>query len=358
MGKSGKKIYGNFASVEDIKFRQISLNEWQRLVAQKTIDYKSFFLNSKWIHVIQKQYKFKDYILGIYKKNALIGAIPFLVTPTLFFKKKLIALPFSDHLEIPGWNTSFSSPLKSFLQTLLSQYSEIQIRTFFPIEGFVTHSQEVIHLLPLEKDFELQKKKFNSSIRRNIKKALKNGLQLELSNSQKAMHEFYSLHLITRKKHGIPIQPKHYFINLYSEVIKKDLGTIATVRMANQPIAAAIFLFTDKAILYKYGASNISFLHARPNDFLFYHMIEWAINNRFELFDFGATQIKNQGLMRYKQNWGSVAKPLYRNYLFADTTHYSDEINSKKLNIVANIIQHSPKWVCRVLGEIFYKYSQ
>ena len=54
-------------------------------------------------------------------------------------------------------------------------------------------------------------KSFRESTRRNIKKSQKMGVSVVLANTGEQMEQYYRLHCLTRKKHGLPPQPKQFF---------------------------------------------------------------------------------------------------------------------------------------------------
>nr|NIP40970.1 peptidoglycan bridge formation glycyltransferase FemA/FemB family protein [Candidatus Aenigmarchaeota archaeon] len=53
------------------------------------------------------------------------------------------------------------------------------------------------------------------TIKYSIRKAEKSGVEIIERNSNEGINEFYRLNKMTRKKHGMPAQPKKFFTNLY-----------------------------------------------------------------------------------------------------------------------------------------------
>ena len=45
----------------------------------------------------------------------------------------------------------------------------------------------------------------------NIKKALKEGVEVQLHNSFESVKSFFKLNCMTRKRHGLPPQPFKFF---------------------------------------------------------------------------------------------------------------------------------------------------
>jgi lipid II:glycine glycyltransferase (peptidoglycan interpeptide bridge formation enzyme) len=193
-----------------------------------------------------------------------------------------------------------------------------------------------------------------TQVQQRIKKAEKDGLDFCISDSEKSINEFYSLHLLTRKKLGVPIQPKKFFYNFYEKIIHKGLGFVVIVYLKGKPIGAGIFAGFGSIITYKYSASDPALIKLHPNHLMLWNAIKESLKRGFKIFNFGKTDIKNIGLREFKSGWGSVEEPLYYSYYpKAPSEGKLKLINDK---FVSPIIKSAPKIVCRIIGEIAYKY--
>jgi lipid II:glycine glycyltransferase (peptidoglycan interpeptide bridge formation enzyme) len=233
---------------------------------------------------------------------------------------------------------------------------EIEIRSDIDSGNsyFIPSTTSFIHTLRLEIDYSLTSEKFNESHIRGIRKGLKEKITAEISTSQESLDYFYKLHITTRKKQGMPVQPKNFFKLFYEKIILKKLGFLVIVKKGFIPIAGAIFAGFSNTLTYKYGASNPDFLQYRPNNLLFDNAIREAIDRGYKFLDFGRTDNDNSGLRRFKSGWGAEEKPLIYSYYpeVPDTKYF----NSLKEKIVSPLIKYSPEFVSRVIGETMYKY--
>src|SRR5205807_1429759 len=64
-------------------------------------------------------------------------------------------------------------------------------------------------------------------------------------------------------------------------------------------------------IVYKYGASDASQWHLKPNHLLFWRVIERGCVDGFRRLDFGRSDAESQGLRQFKAGWGAVEVPLH-----------------------------------------------
>jgi len=61
-------------------------------------------------------------------------------------------------------------------------------------------------------------------------------------------------------------------------------------------LAGAVFLYYNKTVTYKYGASSHDQLSLKANNLIFWRAIQWSCENSYALIDFGKTDLENFGL--------------------------------------------------------------
>lgn len=143
------------------------------------------------------------------------------------------------------------------------------------------------------------------STRRNIKKAEKEGIAATISISSDSMKEFCRLNVITRKDHGLPPQPRHFFQGVQDQIISKNLGFIVLASFNNKAIAANIYFCFGDQVIYKYGASDKASQHLRANNLVMWEAIKWACEKGYKALSFGRTEPENEGLRQFKAGWGA-----------------------------------------------------
>lgn len=166
------------------------------------------------------------------------------------------------------------------------------------------------HTLDLSVGEEQLFSRLESSVRRAIRKAEKSGVTVETSHSPEAVRTYYSLHCLTRKKHGLPPQPFSFFSNIYKHAIADELGCVVIGHLAGRPISALVLLCLGNRAIYKFGASDDSFQESRANNLVMWQAIKWCIQNGHQQLHFGRTSIGTDGLRRFKLAWGAVERPI------------------------------------------------
>jgi CelD/BcsL family acetyltransferase involved in cellulose biosynthesis len=165
---------------------------------------------------------------------------------------------------------------------------------------------------------------------------------------------FYGLHLRTRRRLGVPIQPRRFFDLLWERLLASGLGWLLIAEHAGRPVAAAVFLEWNGTTVYKFGASDSDSWSVRPNHALFWEAIRRSCSNGSMYFDFGRTELANEGLRAFKAGWGTDEQPLVYTTLGAAP---SEEGAGRLGAMLALTIRRSPHWVCRAMGETLYRYA-
>lgn len=219
-----------------------------------------------------------------------------------------------------------SLPFTDFCEPILSEESSLQDVTSYLIEyakgagwksfelrggestpkDWISSADYYKHTLYLDRDEEEIFSSFRSSTKRNIKKAIKEGVKITKCNSLESVREFYRLNCMTRKKHGIPPQPYYFFKQVFKHVLSKDQGSIILASHNNKIISGAVYFHFGEKAIYKYGASDASYQHLRANNLVMWEAIKRYRSKAYKTFCFGRTNPDNEGLLQFKSGWGTT----------------------------------------------------
>jgi lipid II:glycine glycyltransferase (peptidoglycan interpeptide bridge formation enzyme) len=211
------------------------------------------------------------------------------------------------------------------------------------------------HSLDLHSSEESLLSNIKDSTRRNIRKAQREEVTVSMSNVPEATEEFYRLNCITRKAHGLPPQPAHFFKKIQEHILSKDHGIIALARHKGRAIAAAVYFQFGKRIMYKYGASDRHYLQKRPNDLVMWEAIKWSRSQGYDSLCFGRTEPENEGLRAFKNGWGTEEKIIP--YAFYDVMQKRFMAGSTTGRTVsAAIMRRMPIPFLKFIGEALYRH--
>ena len=330
--------------------------EWLALVEKSPS--AEIFHHPLWLDLLRSQYGYQLQACCVGNGDGIDAGIPIARIESRLTGRRLVSLPFSDVCS-PALAPGAGEPAVTALGDALveeSRRSGLGLTVHAPLPdaagAFVQH-RFYRHLLALSSDpAEVEVRYSKSRVQRGIKKAKLEGLWAERRTDAAALDDFYALHVKTRRRLGVPTQPRR-FIRRFEEMFDAGLGFVGIVRDEGKPIAAAVFLTYRGTVTYKYGASDPRNLSKRPNHLLFSEMIRWACEVGFHTLDFGRTDIDNEGLRSFKRSWGASESELAYTFL-ADREPSREPVLRER--IMTTTIQRSPAVVGRLAGAALYRH--
>jgi len=271
--------------------------------------------------------------------------------------KRGVALPFTDHCPVIASDGNHFQELfrkvveygeKAKWKNIEFRGGEEYLQGNIPSHTFLTHNLELTHAE--QEVFST----FRKSTKRNIKKAIKEGIQVKILNNLDSVKSFYRLNCMTRKDHGLPPQPFYFFRNLFQHIISKEKGFVALASYRNKIVAGAVYLHLEDTAIYKYGASDKSYQHFRPNNLVMWEAIKWFNQNGFKSFNFGRSELDHEGLLQFKRGWGTREETInYYKYNLVKKAFIKDTSGIKSSYA---FFQKLPLPLLKLTGHLFYRH--
>ena len=316
------------------------------------------FHHPSWALLLAECYGFQPFALVLEENGAVSAGVPILETRGLVGGRRWISLPFTDACPPLASSPEALARLPGALDEAHEGAGVARVDVHGELEGARMESwcAAVTHDLELLADPEELFATFHrSQVQRSVRKAERSSLVLRRAETEGELTDtFYRLHLETRRRQGVPVQPRRFFRLLWRRVLEPGLGFLTLAYSGRTPVAGAVFLASNRTVTYKYGASDPGFLNLRPNHLLFWDAIRWSCEHGYRSFDFGRTELENSGLREFKSRWGAQELPL--RYSSVDGTA-PGLTQGRAARTLGTVIRRSPAWVCRGLGEALYKYA-
>jgi hypothetical protein len=336
------------------------MQQWDDFVRSQP-DGTPFHLHN-WLKTIHESYDFEPFLYVIKDNQGNITSIlPLFLIKSILTGRRLISLPFTDSCQSLCRN---SEEEKELLETITKTFGKhvkhIEIRS--ELENDTTFIRDAFfkrHILRLENDPSLVFNKLDKkTIRYSIRKAQKSDVEICEENNEQGMEAFYELNKMTRKKHGVPHQPRHFFENIVKNMFSDGCASLLLARSNSKVIAGGLFLRLNGIIHYKYNASDQEYLNEkRPNHLLTWHAIEQGCLEHYAFFDFGRTDPTNSGLMRYKEMWGAQAFDLpYYHYPKVEGFGSGKTVGSSSVDKLTKIWQKLPDKLVDFVSSRVYKH--
>jgi CelD/BcsL family acetyltransferase involved in cellulose biosynthesis len=315
------------------------------------------FHHPAWSQLMTECYGYRPFVIALLGPNSNIAAgVPLMEVNSPITGRRWVSLSFSDECRPLYTEESALRKLVEGIVFLAAQdrIPKLELRATYPENpALCASSQHVIHEIDLSPGEKIVWKKIHDMHRRNIKIAHENEVRIIQGETLQHLQEFYQLHLWTRHRQGVPIQPWKFFERMKTLLLDREHGFLLLAYKDGRCIAGAIFLHWKGTLTYKYGASRDDGLKYRPNNLLMWTAIQKGCENGFDRFDMGRTDLENKGLRTFKSRWGARERPLFYNSLSANPILMGE---GKVMHYMHTILQKSPTWVCRLSGELLYKH--
>jgi CelD/BcsL family acetyltransferase involved in cellulose biosynthesis len=239
-----------------------------------------------------------------------------------------------------------------------SGVSGLELRASLDTPGIRAETVGYHHVLRLDRDCDrvfatFGKSRVQQPIRQAERFAASGQLAIRRAASESDLTKvFYNLHLATRRRLGVPVQPRRFFRLLWERMIEPGRGCGLLAYADGRPVGGAIFLSHGRTMVHKFGASERDAQRLRPNHLLLWSAIREACESGFDVFDFGRTDLEGDGLREFKLGWGTNEEPLVYSHLGALAARHG---SGRSAAALGTAIRHSPPTLCRAIGELFYK---
>jgi predicted N-acyltransferase len=337
-------------------------DRWNRFV--NAHERASVFHSSAWLSALQQTYGYEPVAYTTNSRSSdLDNAVVFCRVDSWITGRRLVSLPFSDHcdplVDDPKQLKNLFAILDEEVRRGALKYVELRPLRVLTETGslFQSVDSHYLHIIDLRPDLDtLFKNCHMSSTRRKIRRAAREQLTYHDGNSESLLDAFYRLLVLTRRRHGIPPQPKLWFRNLI-----RSFGPAVKIRLAakdGRPIAAILTILHGETLFYKYGCSDHQFKSLGGTHLLIWRSIQEAKQQGLLKFDLGRSALAQGGLITFKDRWGAERSQLtYSRFTRSSESpaYYppSTRIGTQLLRCLSSC---SPAWVATRAGSLLYKH--
>lgn len=317
----------------------------------------TIFHSANWAKLITETYGYHPTYFTLSDQGTFIGCLPVMEVNSLLTGRRGVCLSFSDYCgAVVKGSADFMSLFNSILELgRMSDWRYVEFRGEEFLTDQLPSKVYAHHVVELTKDEKVMYSNLRESTARNIRKAAKEGVAVSTCRTLQSVREFYRLHCLTRKRHGLPPQPSRFFEKLYEHVISQGFGFTALARKGQVPVAGVICLHFGRNAIYKYGASDASYQHLRANNLVLWEAIRKCASDGLGSFSLGRTELNNEGLMTFKNGWGANSTILnYYRYDFLTSRFVRD--HERNMTVYRELLRRLPVNVLKMIGKVLYPH--
>ena len=329
-------------------------SRWDALSASHACG--SVFHSVRWARALIASYRHEPFFLGSMDENRPRTLLPILEVNSLLKGRRGVSLPFSDEAGMLCFDGDEGRDVFERALELGRQrrWKYLELRNSVSCHPDApAWARFVGHEVSLVGGGDVILSRYESSVRRAIRKAEKAQVRAQVFTTLDAVRTYYELHCRTRRKHGVPPQAFSFFKNIYEYIIKPGGGFVCVAYHKDRPVAAGVFLHHGHVGMYKFGASDEASLQLRGNDLVMWEAMRTCSTLGCDVFSMGRTAPENGGLRRFKCGFGAQEKQIvYHRY---DLRREAFVVESSQTGDWVNrLLRLMPMPVFRGIGRILY----
>src|SRR5579871_2893624 len=239
---------------------------WSSFVAERT--HATAFHHPAWAELLAATYGYRAFAVVVTDEaGAIVAGTPF-VEIRIPARRRWVSLPFTD--ECPplavdaGARAQYAAALA--LAQIHLRAPAVHVRGLLDGVGWRSSADAVIHELELDRDADRVRARFSrSQVIRNIARAEREGVTVRRATEPRDLDAFYALHVRTRRRQGVPVQPRRFFELLWARLVEPGMASILLADAGRRKaVAGALFLTSGGCTIYKFGASDVDCWPLRP----------------------------------------------------------------------------------------------
>ncbi|WP_461205043.1 GNAT family N-acetyltransferase [Clostridium sp. DL1XJH146] len=145
----------------------------------------------------------------------------------------------------------------------------------------------------------------SSNCKKNIRKAVKNNVEVRIEDNFNTLHEFEDMYKLTMKRNEA-IDYYYFNENFFKDTVEnlKNNIVIANAYYNKKIISSALIMKKDKFLHYHFAGSFKEYSNVRANNILIYEVAKWGNINNYKYFHLGGGyQNQDDSLYRFKKSF-------------------------------------------------------
>ena len=326
----------------------VAREEWDAYVAARpeATGYHAW----RWRAVFERVFGHETRYLAARREGDIVGILPLVLFRPVLFGRFMVSLPFVNYGGIVADDEMAANALLAEAERIgrAGGFTHLELRhQRRQFDHLLVKEHKVSMLLPLPRTADAAWAAMDRKVRNQIRKAEKSGLTASIGGAER-LDEFYRIFARNMRDLGTPVYARAFFEQIL--VAYADEARVVVVSKDGLAVAAGLALAVCEVIEVPWASSLGEFRALCPNHMLYWSIMQWAIDQRFEVLDFGRST-PNEGTFQFKRQWGAEPLPLHWEYrLFKGTALPDQSPKNPKFRTAIEMWKRCPLWLTNTLG--------
>jgi FemAB-related protein (PEP-CTERM system-associated) len=307
----------------------------------------TFFHLSAWASVLQAEMGCTSNFMYAERGGEIVGVMPLSRVRNVIAGDVLISTPFLAYGGPIGEPDAVEALLDAacgLADKLGVDYLELRNRS--PLASdWETKGLYVTFRKRLEPDLDANLQAIPRKQRAMVRKGMKAGLDVCWEHD---LDTFYAVFSESYRNLGTPVFGKSLFCRIAEAFPERSWMT--TIAKHGRPLSSVVsFVFRDEILPY-YGGSIAAAREFAANDFMYWAVMERAVDVGLKTFDYGRSKI-DTGSYRFKKHWGFEPEPLAYQYRLVQSKELPNlSPTNPKFQLPIEVWKRLPVSVTRLVG--------
>lgn len=309
-----------------------------------------------WLQILAEGLGHTPYCLEATEGDNTLGWLPLCYVRSLLFGRHLIGLPYLNYGGIRALDAAASTPLvdaaRNLADRLNVRYLELRHDTAVKSPGLTEPSTHKVHMrLSLPETSDELWRQLDAKVRNQIRKAQKGDLAIHFGGEE-LLPEYFAVFSQNMRDLGTPTYPK----GLFSAILRRLPGRaeLAVARLGGRASAVGLLLHGNAITEVPSASSLREDRQTNSNMFLYWHMLERAVQRSQSVFDFGRSTVDGP-TFRFKKQWGATPHPAAWQHYLRKGQLGELRTDNPKYQLMIRAWQRLPLWLSRLLGPVIVR---
>ncbi|MFK7893994.1 MAG: GNAT family N-acetyltransferase [Granulosicoccus sp.] len=296
-------------NVNDVSIRDdIDANVWNAYVANNPN--ATHYHQHAWRDLLIRNFRQRThYLAACTASGSVVGVTTAVHMESMVVGSSMLSTPFLIYggpiVDTPAISTLMADHLYEVAQQ--GSCKQIQLRETHTRDGWQCDMNKVSMVLALPSDLQTLNKRFGSKLRSQVKRATREQPTITIGGAD-LVPDFYKVFSRKMRDHGTPVYARRFFEDIVETF--PDSTRVVVVHLNGKPAAAALLINYRDTIEVPWAASHRRYDRLGINMFMYHQLLEHAVDNGFDYFDFGRSTLDSE-TWRFKRQWGATEQQLY-----------------------------------------------
>jgi len=308
----------------------------------------TFFHRVAWRDIVEQELGHRCHYLYAERDGAITGVLPLAEIRSRLFGHSLISTPscvyggiVADDAQSEEQLTRAAAALAGDLRVDYLELRDRELRhADWPVKDLYVSFRKTI-----DPDHEKNLKAIPRKQRAMVRKGIALGLEARHDGT---VDDFYRVYAESVRNLGTPVLSRKYYRRLQQTF--GEACEVTIVSHQGRPVAAVMSLYFRDEVHPYYGGSVARGRELAANDFMYWSVMQRAVERGARLFDFGRSK-RDTGSYHFKKHWGFEPRPLpYAYHLVRAKEMPNVSPTNSKYRLFIKAWQHLPLPVSCALG--------